>query len=81
MNGQWIDNLTENAVLSLAYNILGECFRKIADNDEIVFGDPEQWKSLIKKSRNAYKKAAALDPKNPNADYWGGFDGGWESEE
>ena len=78
MKGQWVDDLPENVMLSLAYNILGECYRKIADQDDIVFGDSEKWKALVQKSRSAYKKAAALDPENPHADYWGGFDGGWE---
>ena len=81
MNGQWIDSLEENVVLSLAYNVLGEIYRRIADQDEVVFGDPEKWQELIKNSRNAYKKAAALDPDNPHADYWGGFDKHWDEEE
>ena len=78
MNGQWVDDIPENVMLSLAYNTLGECLRRLADQDEIVFGEPDKWKDLIEQSRSAYKKAAALDPDNPNADYWGGFDGGWE---
>lgn len=78
MNGQWLDDIEENVLLSMAYNILGESYRKIADQDEIVFGDAEKWEELIKSSKSAYQKAAALDPENAHANFWGGFNKLWE---
>jgi len=78
---QWIDDLSENVLLSLAWNTLAEIIRKIADEDDVVFGDPIEWQKLIQQSKSAYKKATTLDPKNKNAKHWGGLDSHWESAE
>ena len=68
--GQWTDDLPESVVLSLAYGTLGEVLRRRADSDEVVFGDPGAFEGLLKDSRSAFTKAAALDPENMHAGYW-----------
>jgi tetratricopeptide (TPR) repeat protein len=68
--GQWIDDLPENVVLSLGFDLLGEIIRRQADVDEVVFGDPETWRALVQASDAAFGRAAELDPENEHARYW-----------
>lgn len=70
--GQWIDDLDENVVLSVAWNLRGEALRRTADQDEVVFGDPAEWTRLVEEARAAFAKAAELDPENAHAAYWAG---------
>jgi len=68
--GQWIDDLPDNVVLSLAWSTLAEVLRQQADADEVVFGDPEVWRALMEESKTAFATAARLDPSNDNAQGW-----------
>lgn len=68
--GQWTDDLPENVVLSLAWNILAEALRRRADTDEVVFGDPDEWRHLVALARQAFKRAAELDRTNEHAAEW-----------
>ena len=77
MGGQWTDDLPENTMKSLAYGVLGEVYRLQADADDIVFGEPEKWEELVKSSKNAFQKAAALDKDNAHARHWG-YSEHWE---
>lgn len=70
--GQWIDTLPEQVVSSLAWDLHGEALRRQADRDEVVFGDPEAWRTLVEQSRTSFAKAAALDPENAHAHWWAG---------
>ena len=75
--GQWTDDVPEPVVQSLAWDLLGEILRTQADQDEVVFGDPDAWKALIGEARDAFKRAAALDPDNEHAVHAAfGFDPG-----
>jgi len=78
--GQWIDDLAENEVQSLAWNLKAEVLRLQADSDEVVFGDPAVWADLMKQSKEAFAKAADLDPNNRHADHWGHHLGDGEEE-
>ncbi|MFT4977733.1 MAG: hypothetical protein ACI8S6_003640, partial [Myxococcota bacterium] len=69
--GQWTADIDEDALLSHAYSTLGEVLRLKADSDEIIFGDPEAFGKLHSESRTAFLKAAALNPDNEHAVYWG----------
>ena len=67
--------MSENQVLSVAYGILAEVLRILAEGDELVFGDPETWRNVVDEAHAAFRKARELDPENAHADYWaGGFD-------
>jgi len=58
--GQWLD-LPETEILSMAYLIQGEIYRSMADQDDVVFGEPETYIDLVNRAKNAFKKANALD--------------------
>jgi tetratricopeptide (TPR) repeat protein len=64
--GQWLE-IEEDQLLSMAYTLQGEIYRSIADQDKVVFGSQEIWKDYINKSKEAFKKAKELDPKNDDA--------------
>ena len=68
--GQWLDALTENQVQSIAYSLLAEVLRLRAEDDEVVFGDPEKWRAIVDESHAAFRKARDLDPENAHAEYW-----------
>ena len=68
--GQWTDEIPENVLSSVAYGLLGEIIRLQADADEVVFGDPDDWRDMLNASEAAFKRAAELDPDNDHAGYW-----------
>lgn len=70
--GQWTEDVPENVLLGVAWDLHGEALRRQADRDEVIFGDPEQWRTLTEQSRASFKKAAALDPDNAHAAWWAG---------
>ncbi len=55
--GQWLDDLSEAQVQSVAYGLLAEVLRMMAEEDEVVFGDPERWRSIVDESHAAFRKA------------------------
>ena len=65
--GQWTDDLPENVLLSMAWSLLGESLRRQAESDSCVFGDPAVFEELMKRARNAFQKAEALDKMNQHA--------------
>jgi tetratricopeptide (TPR) repeat protein len=69
--GQWTEDLPEAVVMSIGWNLLGEILRQQADQDEVIFGDAAIWKELMRRSAEAFQKAATLDPENEHADHWG----------
>ena len=68
--GQWTDDLEPDEILSLAYSTKGEIYRALAGQDEIVFGDEEEFTRLLKESKSAFKKASLINPQNEHAAYW-----------
>ena len=68
--GQWLEDLTENQVQSVAYGLLAEVLRMRAEEDEVVFGDPDKWRAIVDESHAAFRKARDLDPDNSHAEYW-----------
>jgi len=77
--GQWTDDLPENVVRSLAWNLLGEALKQVADQDSVVFGSPERWNRLMTEAKAAFKTAASLDPDNQHAS-WSAFGFGPEPD-
>jgi tetratricopeptide (TPR) repeat protein len=65
--GQWIDDISEDQTLSLAHGLLGEVLRVRSESDEVVFGEEEAFKSLLKESGKQFEIAAGLDPENKYA--------------
>ena len=70
--GLWIETLEEHQVKSVAFGMLAEALRQLAETDEVVFGDPEAWRKIVDESHAAFRKARELDPENAHADYWAG---------
>ena len=81
LHGHWMDNFTDDELLSLSYSTLGESLRFQAQTDEVIFEKPEQFAELMKSAKEAYKKSASINPANEFAQYWGKDDKKWTAEE
>ena len=68
-SGPWTAELPENVVKGLAWALLAEILRRTADEDDVVFGDPERFRGLVQESQEAFAKASALDPSDEYASY------------
>ena len=60
--GQWVDDLSEEQMQSIAHGQLAEILRLRADSDEVVFGDPQVFKRMLAESKAHFDQAAKLDP-------------------
>ena len=67
--GQWVANLEQNVVLSHAHDLLGQILQEKAASDEIVFGDEEIFRGMLKESKEHFETARTLDPKNDHANF------------
>lgn len=67
--GQWTDDLPENVVQALAHATLAELLRRKADEDDVIFGDPDAFKAIVREAKEHFAKAAALDPRDEYASY------------
>lgn len=68
--GQWVEDIPENVLLSLAHNQLAELLRRRAESDEVVFGDPEVFRALLKEAQSHFDEAGRLDPSNEHAGFF-----------
>lgn len=73
--GPWTEEVPENVLKALAHGLLAETLRRIADEDDVIFGDPERFKALVAESRTHFGQAAALDPSDEYASYYAFFMG------
>ena len=73
--GPWTEEVPENVLRALAHGLLAEVLRRIADEDDVIFGDPERFKALVSESQHHFKAAAALDPSDEYASYYAFFMG------
>ena len=67
--GQWVEDLEPHVVLSHAHDLLGQILQERAATDEIVFGDEEVFKDLVKEAKSHFSRARELDPKNEHANF------------
>lgn len=67
--GPWTDEVPENVIHGLAWALLAEVLRRIADEDDVIFGDPARFKALVAESQRAFAKAASFDPADEYASY------------
>jgi tetratricopeptide (TPR) repeat protein len=67
--GQWVKDLETNVVMSHAHDLLGQILQERAATDEVVFGDEDLFKELIKEARRHFVTARELDPKNEHANF------------
>jgi tetratricopeptide (TPR) repeat protein len=68
--GQWTDEIPENVLSALAHGLLAEILRRRADEDDVIFGDPEVFQALVTESQNLFKQASALDASDDYASYY-----------
>jgi len=68
--GQWLEEIAEHQVQSVAYGLLAETLRMRAETDDVVFGDPNTWRAIVDESHASFRKARELDPENSHAEYW-----------
>ena len=60
--GQWTDEIPEHVLLALAHGLLAEVLRRMADEDDVIFGSPEQFRELVNESQHHFAEASKLDP-------------------
>jgi tetratricopeptide (TPR) repeat protein len=68
-DGQWTDDLPANVVLALCYGLIAEILRRRADEDNVIFGDPDAFRAIVDESQTLFSKAAELDPSDEYASY------------
>lgn len=73
--GQWVDDIPEATVLALACALLAEILRRHADEDDVIFGDPEAFQAVVRESQELFQRAAKLDPQDAYASYYAFFMG------
>ncbi len=73
--GQWTDELPEDVVLGLCHALLAETLRRRADEDDVIFGDPEGFHALVRESKLHFDEAARLDPSDEYSSYHAFFMG------
>jgi tetratricopeptide (TPR) repeat protein len=71
--GRWTDDLGDGVVESIAHALLAEILRRRLDEDDVVFGDPEVYRSLLAESRSLFEKAHRLDPTDETSSYYASF--------
>jgi tetratricopeptide (TPR) repeat protein len=67
--GQWTDELPENVVQALAHALLAEILRRRADEDDVIFGDPDAFHAIVQEAKDHFARAAELDPRDEYASY------------
>lgn len=68
--GMWTEMLPEDVVKSVAHALLAEVLRRHADEDDVIFGDPERFHALVAESKDHFEKAAQLDASDATANYY-----------
>lgn len=79
-DGPWTDEVPDNVVLSIAHAQLAEILRLRADEDDVIFGDPDAFHAIVKESRTHFDKASELDPSDATSSYYAFFMGPPPSE-
>lgn len=71
--GQWIDDLPEATVLAIAHATLAEILRRKADEDDVIFGDPDVFRAMVAEAKDHFARSAELDPSEERASYYAFF--------
>jgi len=74
-HGQWIDDIPENTIKALSHALVAEALRRRIDEDDLIFGDPEEFTKALNESREHFAKAAELDPSDAYSSYHAVFMG------
>lgn len=68
-SGPWTEDLPPQVVEGLAHGLLAEILRRRADEDDVLFGDPERFRALLDEARRHFETAASLDPDDSYASF------------
>ena len=60
--GQWTDELPETVVQAIGHATLAEILRRKADEDNVIFGDPDVFREMVREAQQHFARAAELDP-------------------
>jgi tetratricopeptide (TPR) repeat protein len=71
--GRWTDMLPPGVVEAMAHALLAEILRRRLEDDEVIFGDPEDFKALLAESKSLFTKAHSLDPTDATSSYYAFF--------
>ncbi len=74
-SGPWSEDLEPDQITALGKALLADCLRRQAEEDDVIFGDPERFKALVTESRALFTEAARLDPSDEYASYHAFFMG------
>jgi tetratricopeptide (TPR) repeat protein len=69
ISGPWSEDLEPDVVAALGKALLAECLRRQAEEDDVVFGDPERFRAIVSEARALFAEAARLDPSDEYASY------------
>ncbi|MFT6146105.1 MAG: tetratricopeptide (TPR) repeat protein [Myxococcota bacterium] len=67
--GPWLDEIPGATVHAIAHALLAEVLRRRADEDEVIFGDPEVFTGLLDEARKHFDLARKLDPSDEYASF------------
>lgn len=68
-SGPWTDELPDEVVHALAHALLAEILRRRADEEDVIFGDPEAFHALVREAREHFEVAARFDPSDEYSSY------------
>lgn len=71
--GPWIDGIAPATLHAIAHALLAEILRRRADEDEVIFGEPEVFAGLIEEARTHFELARKLDPSDEYASFHATF--------
>jgi len=72
-SGPWTDELPEHIVKGVGYALLAEILRRIADEDDVIFGDPDRFHALVEESKKHFQTASDLDSDDSYSSYYAFF--------
>jgi len=73
--GPWLDGIEDEVVASLGHALLAEVLRRRLEEDDVIFGDPNEFRRLTRESQEHFATAARLDPSDETSSYYAFFMG------
>lgn len=67
--GPWTEEIPQNVLQGLSHALLAEVLRRLADEDDVIFGDPAVFHALVKESQEHFERAAKLDASDDYSSY------------
>jgi len=71
--GPWTSELQPATVHAIGHGLLAEILRRRADEDEVIFGDPAEFKAILDEARSQFDLARKLDPTDEYASFHATF--------